>query len=387
MKNDADGKIISREEFGKGNLKKICDCLSKTFDKGNVLVVFDERSSNVSDDVVRYLLKGGYFVRTAETHGKAEELPAVDECVKYIVGVGGGGVADDARLLAKRQSVGYSIVITAPDNDNFASDGAYILNEYVYTGAPDFVLIDEEVVEKSTGATAAAGYGRAFSCLVGLFDADFKKLMFARDFDESAVNTVAESIKIFESKKNDDNFKTRLARLMFTISKAKNNLDMKAESADAVAKVMTEKFGRTFGENSFLAAYMILNVYRLYLESDATDTLIPEDIVLTLKTLEKMRVVNYNNYMSDLSVTTATDYLKQTFILSEYRREMYERLDGMDLPAVAKFWRRLYDDAGFWLKRYASSDELFKVMALASELSEGGLLKYVKRTGFFERFI
>lgn len=387
MKNDADGKIISREEFGKGNLKKISDCLSKTFDKGNVLVVFDERSSSVSDDVVRNLLKGGYFVRTAETHGKAEDLPAVDECVKYIVGVGGGGVADDARLLAKRQSVGYSIVITAPDNDNFASDGAYILNEYVYTGAPDFVLIDEEVVEKSTGTETAAGYGRAFSCLVGLFDADFKKLMFARDFDESAVNIVAESIKIFESKKNDDNFKTRLARLMFTISKAKNNLDMKAESADAVARVMTEKFGRTFGENSFLAAYMILNVYRLYLESDATDTLIPEDIVLTLKTLEKMRVVNYNNYMSDLSVTTATDYLKQTFILSEYRREMYERLDGMDLPAVAKFWRRLYDDAGFWLKRYASSDELFKVMALASELSEGGLLKYVKRTGFFERFI
>lgn len=136
MKNDADGKIISREEFGKGNLKKICDCLSKTFDKGNVLVVFDERSSNVSDDVVRYLLKGGYFVRTAKTHGKAEELPAVDECVKYIVGVGGGVVADDARLLAKRQSVGYSIVMTAPDNDNFASDGAYILNEYVYTARP-----------------------------------------------------------------------------------------------------------------------------------------------------------------------------------------------------------------------------------------------------------
>ena len=162
---------------------------------------------------------------------------------------------------------------------------------------------------------------------------------------------------------------------------------MNAVSADAVARVMTEKFGRTFCENSFLAAYMILNVFRLYLESDATDTLIPEDIVLTLKTLEKMRVVNYNNYMSDLSVTTATDYLKQTFILSEYRREMYERLNGMDLPAVAKFWRRLYDDAGFWLKRYASSDELFKVMALATELTEGGLLKYVKRTGFFERFI
>lgn len=252
MKNDADGKIISREEFGKGNLKKICDCLSKTFDKGNVLVVFDEKSNDVSDDVVRYLLKGGYFVRTAETHGKAEELPAVDECVKYIVGVGGGAVADDARLLAKRQSVGYSLVMTAPDNDNFAADGAYILNEYVYTGAPDFVLIDEEVVEKSTGVEAAAGYGRAFSCLVGLFDADFKKLMFARDFDESAVNTVAESIKIFESKKNDDNFKTRLARLMFTISKAKNNLDMKAESADAVARVMTEKFARLSAKTHFL---------------------------------------------------------------------------------------------------------------------------------------
>lgn len=76
--------------------------------------------------------------------------------------------------------------------------------------------------------------------------------MFARDFDESAVNTVAESIKIFESKKNDDNFKTRLARLMFTISKAKNNLDMKAESADAVARVMTENSAGLSAKTHFL---------------------------------------------------------------------------------------------------------------------------------------
>lgn len=387
MKNDANGKINPREEFGKGNIKRISECLSKTFDKGNVLVVFDKKSKDASDDVVRYLLKGGYFVRTAETTGKDEELPKIDECVRYVLGVGGGEVADSARLLATRQNTRYSLVMTAPDNDNFASDGAYLLNEYVYTGAPDFVLIDEDVVEKASGSETAAGYGRIFACLVSLFDVDFRKLMFAKDFDDNAVNEIAESIKSFESKKNDDRFKTRLARLTFTVSRAKNNLDMKAESTDAVARVFTTKFGRSYGENSFLAAYMILNVYRLYLESDVVDTLIPEDIAATLKTLEKMRVVNYNKYMSGLSITTATEYLKQTFILSEYRREMYERLDGMDLSTVARFWRRLYDDAGFWLKRYASSDELFGVLSLASELSEGGLLKYIKRTGFFERFI
>lgn len=387
MKNDADGKIIVREEFGKGNVKRIGAILSKTFDKGNVLVVFDERSEGVSDEVVRRLFQDGYFVRTAKTEGKPEKLPKIDECIKYIVGVGGGAVADDARLLARRQNVGYSLVMTAPDNDNFASDGAYILCDYVHTGAPDFVLIDEDIVEKATGVETASGYGRVFSCLVSLFDVDFKKLMFNKDFDDAKVNALADGIKVFEAKKGDDNFKTRLARLLFFISLAKNDLDMKAESADAVARVMSVKFGRSFGENSFLSAYMILNVYRLYLESDAVDTLIPEDIALTLKTLEKMRVVNYNKYMSELSITTATDYLKQTFILSEYRREMYERLDGMELTAVARFWRRLYDDAGFWLKRYADTEELFKVMALASELSEGGLLKYIKRTGFFERFI
>ena len=188
-------------------------------------------------DIVDIMVKAGYDVTIYTTQARADATRKVmEEAANFERIVCSGGDGTDGGI-HDRVEVGVG---------SSAACGTFIVDD---TGAPDFVLIDEEVVEKSTGVEAAAGYGRAFSCLVGLFDADFKKLMFARDFDESAVNTVAESIKIFESKKNDDNFKTRLARLMFTISKAKNNLDMKAESADAVARVMTEKFGRTFRKN------------------------------------------------------------------------------------------------------------------------------------------
>lgn len=91
--------------------------------------------------------------------------------------------------------------------------------------------------------------------------------------------------------------------------------------------------------------------------------------------------------MSEIEVTRVDDYLKQTFILNEYRREMFEKLDGLDLAGFARFWRRLYDDAGYWLKRFSSGKELLKILSLASELGSDGLLKYVKRTGFFERLI
>lgn len=211
--------------------------------------------------------------------------------------------------------------------------------------------------------------------------------MFAKSYDEEALQTLSESIREFESEKTGDEFRSCLMHTLIKIGLAREKLNVRYEGTDEVARVMAKVTGKSFGEASFISAYMILNVYRCYLADENVDTLIPEDIVFTIKTLEKMKVINYNKYMSEIEVTRVDDYLKQTFILNEYRREMFEKLDGLDLAGFARFWRRLYDDAGYWLKRFSSGKELLKILSLASELGSDGLLKYVKRTGFFERLI
>lgn len=387
LKNDNTGANCVKELYGKGNLSQIADYLSEIFDKGNVAVICDENSFSTAERACRYLGDGGYFVRQIVA-GKFEfGLPDTDECVRYYVGVGNTDVADVTKLLAKRAGVGFSLVPTAPDSERYVEGGVYYMHEFIGTELPDMLLIDSEIIEKAPCEATAAGYGRVFSQLVTIFDRDVGKLMFAKSYDEEALQTLSESIREFESEKTGDEFRSCLMHTLIKIGLAREKLNVRYEGTDEVARVMAKVTGKSFGEASFISAYMILNVYRCYLADENVDTLIPEDIVFTIKTLEKMKVVNYNKYMSEIEVTRVDDYLKQTFILNEYRREMFEKLDGLDLAGFARFWRRLYDDAGYWLKRFSSGKELLKILSLASELGSDGLLKYVKRTGFFERLI
>ncbi|MEG2456575.1 MAG: hypothetical protein RSB08_01995, partial [Clostridia bacterium] len=91
---------------------------------------------------------------------------------------------------------------------------------------------------------------------------------------------------------------------------------------------------------------------------------------------------------TELSTSTSdAGYLKQTFILSEYRRDLYELINDIDIGAMARFWRRLYNDAGYWLKNYLTNAQLMRCLSLSAELSENTLLKHIKRIGFLEDFI
>ena len=45
-------------------------------------------------------------------------------------------------------------------------------------------------------------------------------------------------------------------------------------------------------------------------------------------------------------------------------------------------WRRMYADAGFWLKKAFTARDMLRAMELAGEMS-GGLLGYMSATGLF----
>ena len=61
--------------------------------------------------------------------------------------------------------------------------------------------------------------------------------------------------------------------------------------------------------------------------------------------------------------------------------DLIAELASCDLGGAGRRWRRMYDDAGFWMKSAFTSEDVMHAMALAGEKT-GGLLGFAAGTGF-----
>lgn len=396
MNNDKKENLFSREYSARGIYENAADYVKESFEAGNIAVIYAEPVENCADRIIASLVSaGGYMIRKIAADDRqsvsvAAATVTFPECVRFLIGVGGGKIADITRLAAAGKGIRYGLAPTAPSTDG------YIANVVPFTGEgggavcrfPEFLLIDEEVIECAPKRLVAAGYGRIIAQLVNIFDIEFSKTVFSEEFDGDTLAELARSIHRFEEEKETPLFNLRLLKLLNTVSRLNNRLNRVGCAADGFAHVLSECVGgRTSGETSFIASYIILNLYRMFLRAENIDTLLPADVVKTVKLLEKMRVVNYNSYVSEMVVDTAEGYLKSRFVLAEYRGELYGKLNDLDLTSISRFWRRLYDDAGFWLKGYVNSATLLRYLSISAGLADDSLLKYIKRLGFLEKFI
>lgn len=378
MNNDTNGKCATIEKYGRGILNKTADFISEVFDIGNIAVVKGENCGDKVEELCAALGKCGYAVRVTDD---IEHLP---ECVKYVLGAGGKDAADKARAAAKKLGVNYSLVPFSPCTDSFISDKVSG-EDYLF---PDLLIIDEDVIENAPKSDVAAGYGRVIAQLPTIFDIEFDRLIFADDGGGDALGELAAAVGEYERHKEEKECtNVHLMQTLNKIGRARAALNIHNSAVDSFARVLSENLGRSEGETSFIASYMVLYLYRMVLSREAVDILPPSDVVKSLKLLEKMRIINYNNHIARLYVDSVPAYMKESFVLNEYRRELYEKLDGLDLSELSRYWRRLYDDAGFWLKSYATGAALMRYLAIAAELSENCMLKYLKRLGFLEKFV
>jgi Glycerol dehydrogenase and related enzymes len=309
-------------------VEKIVEVIAKFFLTGNLAVISAKNLESVGDRVEKLLYKSGYTVRKKtvndvspeEVAASAESLP---ECVRYLVGVGGGTVADGVRLFAKRRDIPYTLVATSPASDGYLSSKVHVCGETVRCDNPDAVIFDTEILDAAPRVLTAAGYGRAVAQVVNIFDAEYNR--FYKDLSPcpEVMSALFSEVHHFELEKDKPDFTRRLTELLIKISRADEYLDIDNRAVDSFARVLTAEGGRSFGENSMLAAYVVLSLYRCFLASAADDVLLPPDTVKTLKLLEKCKVIGYNKYIKSYSHYSETEYLRQAYVLGEYRKDLY----------------------------------------------------------------
>lgn len=374
MENTVEKRMIGNcaVYIGDDILHCITPYLRTAFEEGALLCLYDSHLSSLAEDVMRHLKKDGYrvfakSVKSARSRGDEkrsfeEEYGDVPEFTRYILAIGAGSVADEAKSVGRMLNIGWSLVLSAPSTDT-------IMCGY----CPNQVFIDKNVLIKCKVECIASGYGILMSSGLSAFENFFNRKVLAME---------SKDIDVVDFKNID------VVQLAFAL--LESSYQKKENSADIMARILyfnAKKNGKTprlIGEYKFLASALLMAFYRAFLGAPSIDIMPPANMYLERDKLSSLsgkldageKSVDFFDYNS---------YFRISYILGEYRMDLLDKLSSVDVHSMQRFWRRLYPDAGYWLKGEISAEAMLKCLNMTGERSDS-LLGYAYASGVMAKF-
>lgn len=354
--------------IGENILRDIVPYLRAEFEEGALLCVYDSHLSKLSEGIMYELKRNGYRVfalpvNSARSAKQNEPVSDIPEYVRYILAIGAGSAAESAKERSRQLGIGWSIVLSAPSTDTI-----------LCSNPPKQVFIDKNVLINCPNDCIAAGYGLLLSSGFSSFENMFRNKVLAEE---------TESIETADYKHMDI---TQLALSLLQISQQKKEDD----SADSMAKIMYAQAKsrgrkpRLMGEYKFLASALITAFYSSFLGALSIDVMPPACIFDERDKLTSLHQ-DFMYEQKSIDFFNINSYFKISYILSEYRMDLLDRLSGIDMHSMQRFWRRLYPDAGYWLKGEITTDAMLKCMSLAGSMSDN-LLGFAYASGVMTGF-
>lgn len=342
--------------------------LAGILEDGQILLLYD-RGTKESADKTAAELKG-YGYRVSE-HDIAEHVVPEEYC-RLVFGVGAGSVAEACAKAAAALDADCALYVTAPSCASLLAGGRV---RHVY--------LDKSTLNSCPRECVAAGWGLVLSQAMDKFEDYFGEKVLAQG---KCVETAVRELR-------PDADETALAVKLLEMSAEDNARGQRDKTASATAAELLAciarsrgKKQRLYGEYKFIAACALGVFYSSFLASPAIDTMPPADHDTALGELALLTGESREKLTQSIDFFDVNAYFRINYILSEYRVDLLEKLSGIDLRSCERRWRRLYDDAGYWLKGAVTARDVMRAMALAGETC-GGLLHYAAATGFCERML
>ncbi|GEM_PF-764458 len=351
--------------IGEKIIKEIPTRLSTVFEEGALFVVYEKDKKDMADCLMQELKKAGYRVfaggfDTAEKDRENETVCEIPDYIRYVFAVGEEAASTIAKRICREKNIGWSLLLCTPTSDNMMCGIC-----------PKQVFIDSDIVNKSTKSQIASGYGIVLASKLTAFEDEFSRKVLSEDkpvksaFDTKCdVPELAYRLLEISDEKDGEDSAERMAKLMF---------------ARAVSQ---GKKTRLIGEYRFLCASLITAFYSAFLGAPSIDCVPPACIDDALDKISSLpfRLGNEGKCVDFFDVC---GYFRISYILSEYRVDLLEKLANIDLHGMQRFWRRLYPDAGYWLKSEISAKEALDALALAGAVSDN-LLGYAYASGMLK---
>ena len=355
---------------------------------GHVGVVYYEDVKDIAFDVISALKREKVLVyecKIAKSESEDDEIKqikSVPEYVRYLIGVGCGRINMLCSYFATINAIDYMMFVTAPSSDRIL----YSTPKLKEACCPKCVVADRKVLDLAPKDLIAAGWGIALSQPLKAFERCVAKKLGTEN--SGRAESIADSFKR-EVASNSVQMTHGTAELFWFLMRLSdsNRKQNFVGGVDAFCEVMQKNHKlRHRGEYMFVASYVLWAYYRLFLKSRCEDTLLPPDKMKSMKLLETKCGLEFNLLLKRIDFLTVNGYFRIKYILDEYRDDLIGILNSIDLEKSQRRWRRLYEDAGFWLKENFTTKELLSSMALCGEIS-GGLLGYAKASGALEDYI
>jgi hypothetical protein len=350
---------------GAGIIQEIPQTVSSVFCDGFLCVLYDANLRAAAQLCAAAFKAAGYRVLFTS----AEEEKNLPEYVRFVFAVGAGKAAACAKSVAKRMGIEYDLLLTAPTTDTI-----------LCIKAPKQVFIDENIIVNCPKRCVAAGWGIVLSQSIKNFEDYFAdKVLCEND------NARLKKAPYKELPYDCDNI--ALAVRLLELSLNKNMSD----SAEIMAVLLSEgakkkgKTPRLIGEYKFVCASALSVFYSSYLGSPAIDVTPPAERDEIFDAIALSCNIPRENISKRIDFFDCSRYFRISYILSEYRMDLLEKLSGAEFHTVQRFWRRIYTDAGYWLKSALSVKDVTQALCMASVLSDG-LLGFVGASGFTSGF-
>ncbi len=342
--------------------------LKQECEEGALLCVYDANLKEYANDVLMELKRGGYrifakSVNSFRRENDGDNYDDVPEYVRYILAIGSGNTARIAKTQGNRFDIGWSIIFSAPTTDRIMCDKS-----------PNQVFIDKKLVLKCPIECVASGYGYLLSSYFTCFEDMFREKVLAYNVERK---------EAVDYKGVD---RVELCYQLLKLSSQKDGED----SADIMANIMyasTLSKGRRprlLGEYKFLSSALLSSFYSIFLGALSIDCIPPANITCDKDILREIGI-DCTQYVKKIDFFDINSYFKISYILSEYRMDLLDKLSSIDIHSMQRCFRRLYADAGYWLKREISAKSMLKCMALAGGVSDN-LLGYAYASGVMNKF-
>lgn len=353
----ADARIFSGESV------PVADGLRSIFDGGALLIVYDVNVASIAEELISQL-KSGYRIfrkrvasRRSSAAGEAPYDEAYPEYVRHILAVGAGAAACEAKRIARELDIAWSIFLTSPSTDTIMCELP-----------PKAVFISQNTLIKCPFECVAAGYGILFSQPLNDFENFFNSKVLALKSPEA------------QPQPTDECELTELAFRLLALSVSKRR-----DSSDLVAEILFKEAlsrgrrPRLIGEYRFLASSLLLGFYSSYLSAPSIDIMPPPSLQAAADFLDGLDI-NVASSPKRVDFFDAKGYFRISYILGEYRMDLLDRLGGSDMRSSRRFWRRLYPDAGYWLKSEVTCKDMLSALSGAGALSDS-LLGFTYASG------
>lgn len=351
--------------IGPDLIKCIVSGLNHRFTEGAICFIYDRNVTELAEDIISELKSGGYrvFVQAVSSarSGKEDVTLASPEYARHVFAVGAGTAAQAAKRVARQLDADWSLYLTAPSTDTIMSDIA-----------PKLVFIDKNVLIKCPFECIAAGYGILLSQPLAAFESFFANKVLAKNYDIPAI----------QPQMNGDLCSLAFSLLEISRSRREDSAQIMSELIYAAA-VHNGKRPRLIGEYKFLCGAMIAAFYSSYLAAPSIDVIPPACREIAADTIESIGYIAKRAKKVDFFDTNS--YFRISYILGEYRTDLLDKLGSIDFRTAQRFWRRLYPDAGYWLKSEITCKDLFNGLTLAGSESEN-LLGFAYASGITSGF-